>query len=147
MDVLNVMKNTDRKREVNKQQLELLYYKASEEIEDQKPLTMGEIQKELKVREINISHKVLKDTCELLYNEGYIERDINTKNVMYYIVEDYEDYKQNIDWVEMFENAHGNMLKYLPDKAEEWYNTQIKDGKCTVNDPLSGKDVVLFEMN
>lgn len=105
----------------NKSQKEL--YEAIEEDNNKRYLTIDDIHKGLKDKNILLKKKVLKDQCDLLIEAGFIGEEKSGNKTMYFKTDCIEDFEDKIDWNECFEEGKKLFKSNSPDIYDRWLET------------------------
>ena len=93
---------------------------------------------------IILSHKVAKDTCDALYNAGYLVMNSGAKGMIEYCVADkVTDFNEEINWEECFQSGSDNMKNLYSEHFDEWYAVQQDEGKITFRHPILNEDITL----
>lgn len=105
--------------------------------------TVSDIHNHLKTKNnIVLKHGVTRDTCNDLYEAGFLERKTGTGIMNAYRLADIPDsLKNKINWKLVYEKGTALMKEHRPELYNEWDNTQ----KLKITNPLTGEEINILE--
>lgn len=102
------------------------------------------IHRKLKEEGSPLTFPVIGDMLEELVEAGYLEKDsYNSKETGYRKISEIKGAEQRTDWQHVWDSGFEVVREKYPDYVGEWVNSQTeeKDGKISVLDPLQCKEV------
>lgn len=111
-------------------------------------VTVADIHDALKEKfNIVLSHKVTKDTCDALYDAGYLIKNSGGANMSEYTISDkIADFKTSIDWIECLNEGINKIKDVFPDKYDEWIASQSKDNKIIWHHPITDDIITVHQL-
>lgn len=126
-----------------KKVIDLTSFQDNEDNIEHRWATVSDIHNYLKTKmNIVLKHGVTRDTCNDLYEAGFLERKTGTGIMNAYRLADVPDsLNRKLDWKKIYEEGTRLMKEHRPELYNEWNNTQT----TTITNPLTGGMINILE--
>jgi len=112
-----------------------------------KMMTIDMIHRELKKEKTILNHAVIRQTCELLCEGNYLEKEKVSSKTFYLKTFDVEEFEDKMNYKDCWEFGCQMMKEHYPEYFIDWYNKQIgKDGVVKLTNPITG-EMFKFKVN